>query len=146
VAAASGVSDQPFSDEETYTGASNRLEAAKTHEPSADFWVSFEGGIEEKNGEIETFAWVLVSDKNGILGKGRSVTFYLPSIMADLIREGKELGEANDIVFGSINSKQHNGASGALTGGVVTRTSYYVGAAIHALIPFKNLSLYHPKG
>ncbi|MBU2103494.1 inosine/xanthosine triphosphatase [Patescibacteria group bacterium] len=145
VAAASGVSDQPLSDEETYTGALNRLEEAKTHEPSADFWVSFEGGAEDKNGEIEAFAWVLIESKDGILGKGRSATFFLPPAVAQLMREGKELGEADDIVFGLTNSKQDNGTIGTLTGGLVTRTSYYVDAGVIALIPFKNLSLYHPK-
>ncbi len=145
VSVVSGVSDQPLSDEETYTGALNRATAAKAAEPSADYWVSFEGGAEDKNGEIEAFAWVLIEDRTGLIGKGRSATFFLPPAVAELMREGKELGEADDIVFGLTNSKQNDGTIGSLTGGLVTRTSYYVDAAVLALIPFKNLSLYRPE-
>jgi non-canonical (house-cleaning) NTP pyrophosphatase len=59
-----------------------------------------------------------------------------------LIRQGKELGEADDIVFSQNNSKQANGAIGILTGDVIDRTSLYEHAVILALAPFKNLELY----
>jgi non-canonical (house-cleaning) NTP pyrophosphatase len=59
-----------------------------------------------------------------------------------LIKEGKELGEADDIVFQKENSKQKTGAVGLLTGNVLDRTSYYKEAIILALIPFKNKDLY----
>ncbi|MEA2092741.1 MAG: DUF84 family protein, partial [Patescibacteria group bacterium] len=55
---------------------------------------------------------------------------------------GKELGEADDIVFQRNNSKQENGAVGILTGDVVDRTKCYTEAVILALIPFKNVNLY----
>lgn len=56
--------------------------------------------------------------------------------------EGKELGEADDLVFGQTNSKQANGAVGILTDNVLTRTTFYEPAVILALIPFKNPELY----
>jgi non-canonical (house-cleaning) NTP pyrophosphatase len=59
-----------------------------------------------------------------------------------LIDTGKELGEADDIVFGHTNSKQKNGAVGILTGNVIVRTSYYTEAVILASIPFKNAEIY----
>jgi non-canonical (house-cleaning) NTP pyrophosphatase len=62
--------------------------------------------------------------------------------VADLIRQGKELGEADDIVFGRNNSKQENGAVGLLTGDVINRAQLYEMAVILAFIPFKNLDLY----
>ena len=77
-----------------------------------------------------------------MVGKGRSGTFFLPPKIAELIRQGKELGEADDIVFGRTNSKQENGAVGILTDGVVDRTKYYTEAVVLALIPFKNERLY----
>ena len=59
-----------------------------------------------------------------------------------MIKEGKELGEADDIVFNRNNSKQENGAVGILTGDVIDRMKYYTEAVILSLIPFKNVDLY----
>ena len=142
VFAASGVADQPRTDMETFQGAWNRAHNACEEHPQADFWVGIEGGVEEKNADMEAFAWVVVKSKEGGLGKGRTGTFFLPPKIAELIRQGKELGEADDIVFKRENSKQENGAIGILTGNVIDRAAYYTGAVIVALIPFKNKELY----
>lgn len=66
----------------------------------------------------------------------------MKKVIIELIKEGKELGEADDIVFQRNNSKQENGAVGILTGDVVDRTKCYTEAVILALIPFKNVNLY----
>lgn len=142
VSAESEVSDQPMSEEETLKGATNRAENASNKAPEADYWVGIEGGLEEINGGMEAFAWIVVKSKNGMVGKGRTGSFFLPKKVVELIEEGKELGEADDIVFGRTNSKQSNGAVGILTGDVLTRTTYYEPAVILALIPFKNPELY----
>ena len=63
-------------------------------------------------------------------------------VVVDLINQGKELGEADDIVFGHSNSKQKNGAVGILTGNLIDRTQFYVEAMILALIPFLNKEIY----
>ena len=85
----------------------------------------------------------MVKSKEGRVGKGRTAVFFLPPRIAKLIREGKELGEADDIVFGRINSKQDNGAVGLLTDDVIHRQHYYTHALILALIPFKKKDLYY---
>lgn len=131
-----------MSEKETLLGAKNRALNARQAKPEADFWVGIEGGLEEVNGELEAFAWIVVVSREGKIGKGRTGSFFLPHKVAELIRQGKELGEADDIVFGRTNSKQSNGAVGILTGDVITRTTYYEPAVIMALIPFKNLELY----
>jgi inosine/xanthosine triphosphatase len=138
----SGVSDQPKSDFETYTGAYNRTENVIHEFQHADFYIGIEGGIAETGNEMEAFAWVVVQAKDGIFGKARTSTFFLPQRIRELILEGKELGEADDIVFGRINSKLENGAVGFLTDDVVSRTTYYTEAVILALIPFKKPELY----
>ena len=142
VSAPSDVSDQPMSDKETLKGATNRAENVSKLSPSADYWVGIEGGLEELNGSMEAFAWVVVKSKDGKVGRGKTGTFLLPDKVADLIKQGKELGDADDIVFGQKNSKQANGAIGILTGDVLTRTTFYEPAVIIALIPFKNPDLY----
>lgn len=138
----SGVSEQPMTDAETFTGARNRAENARRERPGADFYVGIEGGIELKGDEMEAFAWVAVINESGVLGKGRTATFFLPPPVAALIAQGKELGEADDIVFGRTNSKQEEGAVGLLTESAITRTSYYVEAVTLALVSFKNPTLY----
>lgn len=140
IAAPSGVSDQPMSDEETYQGAMNRALSAAQQAPDADYWIGIEGGLEEVDGELRGFAWIVVRDRERI-GKSRTATFIIPDEVAALIHEGKELGDADDIVFNRSNSKQLNGSVGILTGDVMDRTEYYEHALVLALIPFKNLSL-----
>ena len=43
-------------------------------------------------------------------------SFDLPPAVAALVRQGMELGHANDHVFSLHNSKQSGGAVGSLTG------------------------------
>jgi non-canonical (house-cleaning) NTP pyrophosphatase len=76
------------------------------------------------------------------VGKSRTGTFAIPPAVTELVRSGKELGEADDIVFGETNSKHSSGAIGILTHGILDRASYYAEAVLMALIPFKNASLY----
>jgi len=141
--APSGVSDQPMTDEDTLTGARNRVDNVAKLTSDADYWVGLEGGLQTReSGEMEAFAWIVVRNKDGVIGKSRTGTFFLPPKMARLVNEGKELGDADDIVFGQANSKQKNGTVGNLTGDLVTRTSYYSEAVVLALIPFKNPTLY----
>jgi inosine/xanthosine triphosphatase len=136
----SGVGDQPMSDDETYQGALNRAQNARREAPEADFWVGIEGGIEERHGEMLAFAWVVVLSGQRA-GSSRTATFTLPDALADLVRQGVELGAADDIIFGRSNSKQANGAVGILTDDAIDRTAYYQHAVILALVPFKNPTL-----
>ena len=142
VSAASGVGDQPKTNAEIFSGALNRAHNACKECQEADFFVGIEGGIEENASDMESFAWVVIRSKNGELGKGKTGRFFLPPKVAALVKEGKELGEADDIVFGRTNSKQENGAVGILTENVVDGQKYYTDAVIMALIPFKNQPLY----
>lgn len=141
ISVSSDVSDQPMSDSETMLGAYNRATKASANQSDADFWVGIEGGIEDKNLEMESFAWVVIKSLNKV-GKGRTGTFLLPEKVSELIRKGKELGEANDIVFGMTNSKQKGGAIGILTNNLIDRSQFYTEAVILALISFKNEDLY----
>lgn len=141
-AVTSGVADQPHSDKETRQGAVNRAQAAKTQHPNADYWVGIEGGLESEDKQtIVTFAWVAVLWETKI-GQARSASFSLPSAIVTLIKEGKELGEATDLVFADNNSKQKGGTVGHLTDGVIDRGRLYEPAVVLALIPFKKVDLY----
>ncbi len=138
----SGVSAQPMTEEETLKGAINRVNKVSELSLEADYWVGIEGGSKIVEQGMETFAWVVVKSKDGLVNQGRTASFYLPKEIVTLIKNGMELGEADDIVFKRSNSKQANGAVGILTDNVLTRTDYYEMAVILTLIPYKNPKLY----
>ena len=141
VSVPSDVSDQPMTTTETLQGAMNRATNAKQHSPQATYWVGIEGGIEDTDMGMQCFAWVVILSQGERVGRGQTAIFYLPQEVARLVRDGIELGHADDQVFGRENSKQTNGAIGLLTDDAVDRTAYYVQAVIMALIPFKNQTL-----
>lgn len=142
VSVPSGVPDQPMSDEESLKGAQNRAENAKKKKLDADYWVGMEGGIEQRNNEMRAYAWAFIKSKGDQSGKGRTGTFILPSKIARLIKEGKELGDAHDIVFQKQNSKQNEGMIGELTNYKLVREDFYAEAVFLALIPFNRPELY----
>ncbi len=143
VAAPSGVADQPMSDEETLTGARNRLAATRKAKPNANYWAGIEGGIEDGPDGMNAFAWIVVESRQ-VTGQARTATFPLPEGVADLVRSGVELGHANDQIFGRHDSKHHEGAIGILTHNVIDRKMLYEHAAILALVAVKNEELYLP--
>ncbi len=140
VSVPSNVSDQPMSDCETLEGAKNRAQNARREFTDADFWVGIEGGVEFLDGKLAAFAWVVILNGN-VLGSARTGAFFLPLQVSALVANGMELGEADDLVFGQINSKQQNGAIGILTNDLIDRESLYRPAVIMALIPFLNPTL-----
>jgi inosine/xanthosine triphosphatase len=135
------VTDQPMTDEETLEGADTRAQHAMELMPDADYWVGIEGGVMDRGPHLSGFAWVVVLSE-GKRGVGRSGEFFLPENLAELVRQGVELGEADDRVFSRNNSKQANGAIGLLTGDVIDRINLYIPAVVFALIPFKNPGLF----
>jgi inosine/xanthosine triphosphatase len=134
----SGVSDQPMSDHETSQGARNRVSNAMHEIVDADYWVGLEGGLDMFDGHLMAFAWMVVADSENRISKTRSVTLPLPPRVQELVLTGMELGEANDRVFSTLNSKQEGGAFGLLTDGLMTRESVYTQTLVLALVPFVN--------
>lgn len=136
VSVESGVSDQPMSDHETRQGARNRVNNARLESVDADYWVGLEGGLDMFDGHLMAFAWMVIANREAQVSETRSVTLPLPPGIQELVLGGMELGEANDQVFSTINSKQGGGAFGLLTDGLMTRESIYTQTLILALIPF----------
>ena len=84
-------------------------------------------------------------DKKPIFGMAKTGTFLLPSSLAALIEDGMELGDADDKVFGRVNSKQGSGTVGVLTDGLIDRARYYEHALILALVPWMRPDVYSSK-
>lgn len=132
---ASGVPPQPFC-HETFVGAKNRSYNA-LRKTNADIGIGIEGGICIYEHKYLAFAVVYATSKDGIENFSFSMAFSLPKSMVSHILNGKELGEATDLIFSTKGSKQHEGAIGYLTR-VITRKDLYVQPVIAALYPFYN--------
>lgn len=134
----SGVSDQPRSDRETRQGACHRADKARYQQPDAGFWVGIEGGIDCLDDQLIAFAWMSILGPGGKRGEARTVCLQLPPAVKTRVDQGMELGDANDQVFSTVNSKHQGGAFGLLTKGLYTRESVYTEALVVALVPFVN--------
>lgn len=134
----SDVGAQPTSDAATRRGARMRSHNARAIEPGADFWVGIEGGIEMIEEQLMAFAWMAIRSPAGGFSEARTTTLPLPPAVKELIDAGVELGEANDRVFATVNSKHAGGAFGLLTEGRYTREFIYTQTLVIALIPFVN--------
>ena len=142
VEAASGVPPQPSGDEETIRGAVNRAQAALAASSDVTFAVGLEGGVVEIGGALYCCAWCAIADRSGRVGLASTGRCELPPAVAELIRNGMELGAADDIVFGRVNSKQGEGAVGLLTRGRIDRASFYAPAVTMALVRFLNAEVF----
>ncbi len=137
----SWVSDQPFSDNETFIWADNRANNVKQKCSDWDFWVGIEWWIEVIWKEMISFARIVIIWKNDIKWRSRTWCFSLPFEVVDLINKWKELWDADDIVFWDSNSKQKYWAVGILTWKIIDRATYYEQSVIFSLIPFLNKNL-----
>jgi inosine/xanthosine triphosphatase len=139
----SGVRAQPFGDVEMIAGATQRARAALAVVPDARFGVGLEGGCTELQEGLFASAWCVVIDRAGQVGWASTGHFQLPPRVAELVRGGMELGDADDIVFGRNNSKHNVGSIGLLTHGKSTRAQFYAPTVTRALIKFVNTDLFH---
>jgi inosine/xanthosine triphosphatase len=136
VAVASDVPDQPWGDEETIRGARTRAERALAA-GAAQLGVGLEGGlVEQRDGSIHTCAWAVVVSVDGQASTGGSLAMPLPPAVAAAVRDGLELGHAMDRVTGGSNTKQHTGAVGILTAGLIDRQRAYEALVTYALAPW----------
>mmetsp|Transcript_17678 Transcript_17678/g.26827 ORF Transcript_17678/g.26827 Transcript_17678/m.26827 type:complete len:218 (+) Transcript_17678:146-799(+) len=165
----SGVSDQPMHNEETKQGAKNRAKAAwdqflseRNEEP--DLAVGLEGGLDEEDNELVCMAWMALFGKrsikvlnhtkasdcgdcsiNGddhIWGFAKTASFHLPPEITRLVKEGMELGDADDKVFSRVKSKHGSGTVGILTNNFIDRSKYYEHALLLAMIPWIRPDMY----
>lgn len=91
VKAESGVAEQPMTEQETLTGAHNRIKSAQALVPDADYYVSIEGGVEVKEEKLMLFGWAVV-EQAGKTGQGRSATYEAPPFFYEMI-----VGQGNDL-------------------------------------------------
>ena len=116
----SGVSEQPFSDAETRQGAINRAVNAMEG-TGADLSFGLEGGVYELDGAMYCCNWGAVAVKEGPVISSSGASFALPEEIAEQLRAGKELGPVMDEFTRTKDIRQHAGAIGIFTDGLVDR-------------------------
>lgn len=120
---ASRVSDQPFSDVETRQGAINRALAAK-QASGADLGFGLEGGVKWLGEELYLCNWAaLASEKEVYTAAGAQIP--LPKEIAIALLNGEELGPIMDRYTNTTDTRQHAGAIGVFTDGLIDRSQMF---------------------
>ena len=135
VAVPSGVSDQPWGEDETRQGALNRARRA-LETVDADLGVGLEGGLEQSSVGLMTTAWCAITATDGRVGFGGGLHMLLPPIIANLLTEVGELGPAMDTLINETDTKHRMGAIGILTNGLSSRQAAYQQLVALAAAPF----------
>ncbi|MCB9809142.1 inosine/xanthosine triphosphatase [Candidatus Nomurabacteria bacterium] len=143
-AADSEVSDQPMSSRETLLGGRNRVRNTRAAAPDADYYVGLEGGLEEIEGKLIEVGWMVVENQSGKESIARTASLTLPEEIAQIVKNGKELGHAVDEVYKKENSKQSTGLVGILTQGRIMRSDFYVHTLVLALAVFVPIKKSNP--
>jgi inosine/xanthosine triphosphatase len=120
----SGVSEQPFSDEETIKGAINRAIGAM-EVGNGDIGIGLEGGVHESAQGLLLCNWGALASKDMepiIAGGAR---FVLPHEIANRLRAGEELGPIMDDYAKKENVRKNEGAVGIFTNGMVNRSEMF---------------------
>jgi inosine/xanthosine triphosphatase len=141
VAVASGVPDMPMSDDEGRRGALQRAESAMTA-CAAQLGFGLEGAVAFSGDTLYVTNWVAVVDQHGHTSVTNGGRLPLPQCIAHDLMHGHELGPLMDRLTGESDSKQHMGAAGYLTRGLVPRTEAFRIAVAYALAPFLSPELY----
>ncbi|MBO0586216.1 DUF84 family protein [Sporosarcina sp. E16_8] len=121
----SGVSDQPFGDDETRLGAINRaLRAAGTK--AGAIGIGLEGGVRILEGQMYLCNWGALTLPDGTRFTAGGAQIPLPKEIAEELTVGKELGPVVDTYFKSSGIRMKEGAIGMLTANVVKRDELFV--------------------
>lgn len=115
----SGVAAQPFSLSETRLGAVNRAKAALA--TGTDAAIGLEGGVFELEGTMYLCNWGALVSREGKVFTAAGAQVPLPENVAEQLRAGAELGPVMDKFANETGVRNHKGAIGILTDGLVNR-------------------------
>lgn len=119
----SNVSEQPFSDEETRLGAINRAIAAR-EQSGATIGFGLEGGVKWLGSELYLCNWAALASEQGIY-TAAGAQIPLPIEIATALLQGEELGPIMDRYTNTEDTRQHAGAIGVFTDGLIDRAQMF---------------------
>ncbi|MGN1402646.1 MAG: DUF84 family protein [Bacillus sp. (in: firmicutes)] len=122
--APSGVSNQPFSDEETLQGAIQRATYC-VEEAQMDIGIGLEGGVVETPRGLFLCNWgaLIIKDEEPIVAGGARIP--LPEPVALQLLNGKELGPVMEEYTKKIDVRKKEGAIGVFTDEYLTRSDMF---------------------
>ena len=120
----SGVSNQPFGDEETRQGALNRAKAASILTVDS-VGVGLEGGVKIVSDSLYLCNWGALVLPDGTEYTAAGAQIPLPEEIAVQLKEGGELGPIVDLYFRSSGIRQKEGAIGMFTAQLVNRDKLF---------------------
>ncbi|AIM15921.1 MULTISPECIES: DUF84 family protein [Neobacillus] len=120
----SGVSKQPFSDEETIQGAINRATRA-LQQGNGDIGIGLEGGVHQTSQGLFLCNWGALAAKGiqPIIAGGARL--LLPEEVAERLKAGEELGPIMDDYANKKNVRTKEGAIGIFTNGMINRRNMF---------------------
>lgn len=121
----SGVSEQPFSDEETIQGAINRAQAALENS-DAELGIGLEGGVQQTKFGMMLCNWgaLVQQGKPPIISGGARI--LLPKEIENRLLVGEELGPIMDDFMKKTNIRSKEGAIGIFTNGLIPRQEMFL--------------------
>lgn len=122
--AASDVSEQPRTNEETRQGAINRAKNTMVA-TGAPLSFGLEGGVTEIEGIMYVCNWGALVLDDGTVFTAAGAQIVLPEEIAGEIRNGKELGPVMEAYTQRRDIRQHAGAVGIFTHGLVDRQKMF---------------------
>ncbi|NSL51330.1 DUF84 family protein [Calidifontibacillus erzurumensis] len=120
----SGVSLQPFSDEETLLGAKNRAHRA-LFETNSDIGIGLEGGVMETKEGMLLCNWGALKLKDGTEFIASGARILLPEDVARGLRNGFELSEVMEEYTAKHDVRSKEGAIGVFTNNLVQREEMF---------------------
>ncbi|MFK3938285.1 DUF84 family protein [Alkalihalobacillus sp. NPDC078783] len=121
----SGVSCQPFSDDETRLGALNRAKAALV-DTDADLAIGLEGGVSETDtGALMLCNWGVLVDKKGSTWEASGLRIPVPTDVSDELLKGQELGTIMNERANEEGTNTREGAVGAFTLNRISRKEMF---------------------
>ncbi|KAB2338874.1 DUF84 family protein [Cytobacillus depressus] len=120
----SGVSNQPFSDEETIKGAINRAYSA-LEVGDGDIGIGLEGGVQETTHGLFLCNWGALAEKGKppIIAGGARIP--LPKEIAGRLLSGEELGPVMEKFTEKEDVRKKEGAVGIFTNGQISRSEMF---------------------
>ncbi|ARK31760.1 DUF84 family protein [Halalkalibacter krulwichiae] len=120
----SGVSEQPFSDEETLEGAINRANAALSI-TNAELAFGLEGGVQETKHGLMLCNWGALMHVDGGRWIAGGAKLPLPAGVVERLYKGEELASIMADITGEVDTRKKEGAIGIYTSGLVSRKGLF---------------------
>jgi len=144
--AKSGVSDQPRTSYETWSGAKNRANYLfDKYKNDFHLFIGPEGGVRYPVSQnLQVLNWMVIQSSNGQMAGSFDTSYPLPPMISQGIENGLEMGTACDNFLRSNgipseNIKQKGGIDGIMSDGWLSRDQVNINMAMQCMTGFQDI-------